>query len=173
LFELQITRENSEFIEMVMHKITEKDYAPLKQQLLDVCKNIQKKAIDSSKAAMDEAQQALNEYGPNKDRYDSFRDQLIGKRDMFAAQYQKALTECSVLKKIDPNIVSRQVEFGAIIVTDKSRFFVSISTGKIELDGNIYYAISPAVPLFKVMKGLAKGDVFEFNGMKQTITDLF
>ena len=83
-----------------MHKITEKDHAPLKQQLLDECKNIQKKAIDSSKTAMDETQQALNEYGPNKDRYDSFRDQLIGKRDMFASQYQKALTECSILKKI-------------------------------------------------------------------------
>jgi hypothetical protein len=170
---LQITRENSEFIEMVMQKITEKDYAPLKQQLLDECKAIQKKAIDSSKNAMDETQQALNEYGPNKDRYDSFRDQLIGKRDMFAAQYQKALTECSILKKIDPSKIKERVEFGAIIMTQKSNFFVSISSGKIELDGVVYYAISPAVPLFKVMNGLKKGDTFEFNGQKQSIVDLF
>ena len=156
-----------------MHKITEKDYAPLKQKLLDKCKNIQEKAIDSSKTAMDEAQLALNEYGPNKDRYDSFRDQLISKRDMFAAQYQKALTECSVLKKIDPNRVNERVEFGAVIATERSNFFISISSGKIELGGVIYYAISPAVPLFKAMEGLKKGDVFEFNGQKQTINDLF
>ena len=156
-----------------MNKITEKDYAPLKQRLLDECKTIQKKAIYSSKTAMDETQQALNEYGPNKDRYDSFRDQLIGKRDMFAAQYQKALTECSILKKIDPNNINERVEFGAIIMTQKSNFFVSISSGKIELDGIIYYAISPAVPLFKVMNGLKKGNTFEFNGQKQTIVDLF
>jgi hypothetical protein len=158
---------------MVMHKIIEKDYAPLKQKLLDECKNIQKKAIDSSKMAMDETQQALNDYGPNKDRYDSFRDQLIGKRDMFAAQYQKALTECSILKKINPANINARVEFGAVIMTQKSNFFISISTGKIKLDGVTYYAISPAVPLFKAMEGLKKGDTFEFNGQKQTITDLF
>ncbi len=156
-----------------MQKITEKDYAPLKQQLLDECKNIQKKAIDSSKMAMDETQQALNDYGPNKDRYDSFRDQLIGKRDMFAAQYQKALTECSILKKINPGNINTRVEFGAVVMTQKSNFFISISTGKIKLDGVTYYAISPAVPLFKAMDGLKKGDSFEFNGQKQTITDLF
>jgi hypothetical protein len=158
---------------MVMNRITEKEYVPLKKQLLGECQNIQKKAIDSSKTAMDEAQVALNEYGPNKDRYDSFRDQLIGKRDMFAAQYQKALTECSVLKKIDPNNINKRVEFGAVVMTQKSNFFISISSGKIELDGITYYAISPAVPLFKVMEGLKKGDTFEFNGQKQTITDLF
>jgi len=156
-----------------MHKITEKEYASLKKQLLSECESIQRKAIDSSKAAMDETQLALNEYGPNKDRYDSFRDQLISKRDMFAAQYQKALTECSILKKIDPNNISKVVEFGAVIVTLKSRFFISISSGKIELDGVTYYAISAAVPLFHAMKGLSKGDTFEFNGQKQTITDLF
>jgi len=156
-----------------MHKITEKDYAPLKLKLLEECKNIQKRAIDSSKNAMDEAQQALNEYGPNKDRYDSFRDQLIGKRDMFAAQYQKALTECSILKRIDPNNINERVEFGAVISTEKSNFFISISSGKIVLDGITYYAISPAVPLFKVMNGLKKGETFEFNGLKQNITDIF
>lgn len=156
-----------------MHKITEKDHAPLKQQLLDECKNIQKKAIDSSKTAMDETQQALNEYGPNKDRYDSFRDQLIGKRDMFASQYQKALTECSILKKINPNKINERVEFGAVVMTPNSNFFVSISSGKIMLDGVTYYAISPAVPLFKAMEGLKKGDTFEFKEQKQTIDDLF
>jgi len=156
-----------------MNKIAEKDYVPLKQNLLDECRSIQEKAIESSKAAMDEAQLALNEYGPNKDRYDSFRDQLIGKRDMFAAQYQKALTECSVLKKIDPGNINDCVEFGAVIMTEKSNFFVSISTGKIELDGKIFYAISPAVPLFKVMEGKKQGEVFEFNGQKQTITEVF
>ena len=158
---------------MVMNTITEKDFASLKQQLLEKCREIQTKAIDSSKTAMDEAQLALNEYGPNKDRYDSFREQLIGKRDMFAAQYQKALTECSVLKKIDPNNINERVEFGAVIMTEKSNFFISISSGKIEHDGAIFYAISPAVPLFKAMEGKKKGEVFEFNGQKQTITELF
>jgi hypothetical protein len=122
---------------------------------------------------MNEAQQALNEYGPNKDRYDSFRDQLIGRRDMFAAQYQKALTEMNVLERIDPKDLKDTVEFGAIVISDTSKFIIAISAGKIELEGTVYYAISPAVPLYKAMEGLKTGESFEFNGRKQTIRELY
>lgn len=129
--------------------------------------------VESAKEAMNEAQQALNEYGPNKDRYDSFREQLIGRRDMFAGQYQKALTDLNVLEKINCSKLNDQVEFGSIVVSDSSKYLIAISSGKIEFDGEVYYAISPAVPLFKVMEGLKKGDSFEFNGKRQTIKELY
>jgi hypothetical protein len=145
----------------------------LKNRLVAECQRVQKKAVDSTKSAMDEAQNALNDYGPNKDRYDSFRDQLIGRRDMFSLQYSKAVSEYSVLDKINPKNINKIAEFGAVIITDTCRFFISISAGKIEIDGNTIYAISPMVPLFKVMEGKKKGETFEFNGKKQVIKDLF
>ncbi len=145
----------------------------LKNKLKLECQRVQKKTVDSTKAALDEAQNALNEYGPNKDRYDSFRDQLTGRRDMFTLQYSKALTEYSVMEKINPKIINKVAEFGSVIITDSCRFYISISSGKIEVDGQLYYAISPMVPLFKVMEGKKKGDTFEFNGKKQVINDLF
>ena len=144
-----------------------------KQKLLGLCKETQMKMVDSAKTAMNEAQHALNEYGPNKDRYDSFRDQLISRRDMFAGQYQKALSDLSVIEKINCQELKDKVEFGAIIISDISRFIVAISSGKIEVDGTTYYAISPAVPLYKAMEGMKAGDSFEFNGKCQTIKELF
>ena len=144
-----------------------------KQKLLGLCKETQMKMVDSAKTAMNEAQHALNEYGPNKDRYDSFRDQLISRRDMFAGQYQKALSDMSVIEKINCQELKDKVEFGAIIISDISRFIVAISSGKIEVDGTTYYAISPAVPLYKAMEGMKAGDSFEFNGKRQTIKELF
>ena len=149
------------------------DNLHIKEKLIVRCKEIQQKCVNSAKLAMNEVQQALNEYGPNKDRYDSFRDQLIGRRDMFAAQYQKALTEMNVLERIDPKDLKNMVEFGAIVISDTSKFINAISAGKIELDGSIYYAISPAVPLNKAMEGLKTGESFEFNGRKQTIKELY
>ena len=101
-----------------------KDKTGVKVLLIEECRRIQQKAVDSSKTAMSEAQQALNEYGPNKDRYDSFRDQLIARRDMFSAQYQKALTEYHTIEKLDPKSDNTCVEFGAVVITDKSRFFI-------------------------------------------------
>lgn len=149
------------------------DNLHIKEKLITRCKDTQRKCVDSAKSAMNEAQLALNEYGPNKDRYDSFRDQLIGRRDMFASQYQKALSEMHVLERIDPRDQKDTVEFGAIVISDTSKFIIAISAGKIELDGAIYYAISPAVPLYKAMEGLKSGESFEFNGRKQTIKELF
>lgn len=150
-----------------------KDKLHIKQELLELCKKTQQKMVESAKTAMNEAQLALNEYGPNKDRYDSFRDQLIGRRDMFAGQYQKALSDLNVIEKINCQEIKEKVEFGAIIISDVSRFVIAISSGKIEFDNEIYYAISPAVPLYKAMEGLKAGDSFEFNGKRQTIKELY
>lgn len=144
-----------------------------KQKLIQLCKETQRKMVESAKTAMNEVQDALNEYGPNKDRYDSFRDQLISRRDMFAGQYQKALTDLNVLEKINCQDLKKKVEFGAIIISDASKYIIAISSGKIECDGETYYAISPAVPLYKAMEGLKQGESFEFNGKRQTIKELF
>lgn len=150
-----------------------KEMLHIKQKLVKLCRDTQMRMVESAKTAMDEAQQALNEYGPNKDRYDSFRDQLIGRRDMFANQYQKALSDLNVLERIKCDELKDKVEFGAIIKSDVSNFIIAISSGKIELNGDIFYAISPAVPLYKVMEGLKVGESFEFNGKKQIIKELF
>jgi hypothetical protein len=170
---LSYTIRNNPFAERKSNVMTENDYIKLKNRLVTECQKVQQKTVTSSKSAMDEAQQALNEYGPNKDRYDSFRDQLIGRRDMFSMQYSKAYSELTVMDKINPKSLNKIAEFGAVIITDACRFFISISAGKIEIDGHTYYAISPMVPLFKVMEGKKKGETFEFNGKKQVIKDLF
>ena len=78
-----------------------------------------------------------------------------------------------VLERIDPKSFKEMVEFGAIVISDTSKFIIAISAGKIELDGTIFYAISPAVPLYKAMQGLRAGDSYEFNGKKQTIKELY
>ena len=150
-----------------------KDILHIKQKLVKLCRENQMKMVDSAKTAMNEAQQALNEYGPNKDRYDSFRDQLISRRDMFAGQYQKALSDLNVLEKINCQELKEKVEFGAIIVSDTTKYVIAISSGKIECNDDVYYAISPAVPLYKAMEGLKAGDSFEFNGKRQVIKELF
>jgi len=170
---LSYTRQNKINIGTKTPVMAENEYIELKNRLVVECQRVQKKAVDNTKSEMDEAQNALNDYGPNKDRYDSFRDQLIGRRDMFSLQYSKAVSEYSVTDKINPKNINKIAEFGAVIITDACRFFISISAGKLEIDGHTYYAISPMVPLFKVMEGKKKGETFEFNGKKQIIKELF
>ena len=141
----------------------------LKIKLLSKCREQLKGMADDFQHEMDEAQQSANEYGAPKDRYDAYRTQLLRKRDMFAQQLAKLNTQIDVLDRIDLGKKCDVVEFGAFVVTDKQKLFISTGLGKIECDGEEFYAISPAVPIYKAMEGKKEGDEFTFNGRKSKI----
>jgi len=144
-----------------------------KKKLVETCMKEQDQVVEHAKQRMDEAQESANEYGQPQDRYDSYRTQMLGKRDMFAKQYCKAVEERNVLDRIDLDEENEQVSFGSVVVTNDQKLFISISLGKIIVDGEEYFAISPLVPLFKSLEGLKKGDSFEFNGKQRKIKDHF
>ena len=145
----------------------------LKLKLIDVCKQKQMDTIGNLRREMDEHQQMANDYGPPRDRYDAFRSQMLRRRDIFAEQLQKANEELIMLDKINPKETKTKVEFGAIVYTDKQTLFISTSLGKIEVGDQTFFAVSPAVPIFKVLQGLKTGDSVVFNGNKIVITDIF
>ena len=144
----------------------------LKYKLIDKCLIILSERAENAKKAMDELQQSANEYGLPKDRYDSFRTQVLRKRDLFAEQYQKTMDEIDLIKKIDPEKKSEKVEFGSIVITNKQKLFVSISLGKIVLENEEYYAISTQVPIYNAIKSKKAGEKFEFNGNRFEIIEL-
>jgi hypothetical protein len=149
------------------------DNLTLKKKLIEVCEKIQKERIEAIQSAMDEAQQSANEYGGPKDRYDSFRMQQLNKKDMFGSQLQKANSEFIALEKINDLKGIKKVEFGAVVITADQKLFISISLGKVEVENESFFAISPNVPIFEAMKGLKKNDTFTFRDKKIKILDVF
>lgn len=145
----------------------------IKQKLLTKCRALTMETIGNLEAEINEAQKAANDYGMPKDRYDSFRAQLLRKRDMFSQQLLKAKEQLTLLDRIDIAKKLSRVEFGALVISENQNLFVSIGLGKIELDGDIYFAISPAVPIYKAMEGKKKGEEFEFNGRKNKILEVY
>ena len=145
----------------------------MKKKLLSACKDLQLASIASLKSTVDEAQKSANEYGAPKDRYDSFRTQLLRKRDMFAQQLVKANEQLDVLKRIDPEKECLGVEFGAVIITNKQNLFISIGLGKVPTEEAVFYAISPAVPIYKAMEGKKAGEEFAFNNITYKIEKIY
>jgi len=139
------------------------DLLELKLKVYNKCIEKQKDIVDSAFLAMDEAQNAANDYGPPKDRYDSFRTQLLRKRDMHAGQYQKALKDLDYLQKMNPSNVIESVSINSLIITDKQRLFISIGLGRIELENNTYFIISPVAPVYKALEGKTAGETISFN----------
>jgi hypothetical protein len=145
----------------------------IKQKILEACLLLQHETIKNLKFEVEEGQKAANEYGLPKDRYDSFRTQLLRKRDMFAQQLAKANEQLELLMRINPDKNYAMVEFGAVIITNRQNLFISIGLGKIQVEGNVFYAISPAVPIYKAMEGKKVGEEFTFNNITYNIENIY
>jgi hypothetical protein len=145
----------------------------VKKKLLDHCRAQLLENIQNLQEVMEEAQQSANDYGPPKDRYDAFRSQLLRKRDMFAQQLLKSKEQLTILDKINMDKPNEKVELGAVIITEYQKLFVSIGQGKIKLEGEDWYAISPGVPIYKAMEGKRAGEEFTFNGRTSKILTLY
>jgi len=145
----------------------------IKKKLFDACMSHQIEVVENLKDLMSDAQQSANDYGMPKDRYDSYRMQILRKRDMYGQQLEKALEEISILKKINISTENIEVGFGSVVFTDDQKLFISISLGKIEIEKETYYAVSVKVPFYEVIKGKKKGSTFEFRGKENQILEVF
>ena len=81
--------------------------------------------------------------------------------------------EMEVLRSIDPSNSSVQVERGAVVVTNHRTFFIGVSSEEIEIDGQKIFGMSDHAPLYTYMRGLHKGDSFEYNKTKYEIADIY
>lgn len=145
----------------------------LKKALLEECIARHRKNADEYIHAMAEAQQSANEYGSPEDWFDTYKSDLLTKRDMLGQQLSKVLDEIKVLERIDLTKENQKVSFGSIVLTKDQKLFVSIGLGKIQFKNTTYFAISPSVPIYISMRDRKKGEFFDFRGKKIKILDLF
>ena len=143
-----------------------------KKKLLNVCIEQQQEVIRQLEQEINEAQRNANDYGQPKDRYDAFRTKLMRQIELYAKQLDKAKIVLNTLHKIPIDKKFTSVEFGAIVITNEQRLFVSAGLGKIEIDGKEFYAISAQVPIFQALREKKKGEEVVFNGIKLVIEEV-
>ena len=137
-----------------------------KDLLYAACVEYLEKRIENARAAMEIAQQAANEEGKSSagDKYETTRAMMQAERDRHAIQLAEALRLQQELAAIHPAYASDSVSSGSLVVTSQGNFYVSISAGRIVLDGTVYVAVSPVSPVGAALLRKKAGDVVEFNG---------
>ena len=105
-------------------------------------------------------------------KYDSFREEIQDEiyhldKQMFSLknmqrQMQKIL-----------NSESETVKLGSLVMTNKARFYISVSLGEFFFQDERYYAISPESPMAQTMMGMKAGDSFILNNIHQEILEIF
>jgi len=146
-----------------------------KQRILSECLKLQKAIVEHAKKAMTDAQESANEGDDNTEEklYNSYREEMHNKRDMFARQYDLAIDDLNTLNQIVTSKEYRQAEFGSVVETESGTYFISVSLGQIKVDGKSIFAVSALAPIFKAFDGKKKGDSFSFRDKSFKIKDIF
>jgi len=146
-----------------------------KQRILAECIKIQKGVVENAKKAMLDAQDSATENDDNTEEklYNSYREEMHNKRDMFARQFDLAMEDLNQLNQIVTSKEYKKAEFGSIVETESGVYFISTSLGQVKLAGKTIFAVSPLAPIYKTFEGKKIGDSFLFRDKSFKIKDLY
>ena len=143
----------------------------MKEKLIEYVKNHLNQRIQNSLSAMQAAQESAN--GDSKssagDKYETTRAMGHLDREMHARMYQQALQERQSLERLDDTITYKKGALGAFMKTTMGDFFLSVSIGALEIEGNKLMIISPQSPIGTLLMHKGVGETFSFRGKEAFI----
>lgn len=104
-------------------------------------------------------------------KYDSMREEM--QEEIY--QMQKQLGALNDLQRNMSKVLNNateKVQVGSLVITNKARFYISVSLGEFFFEGDRFYAISPESPMAKKMMGMKSGDAFTLNNIHQEIIEV-
>jgi len=138
----------------------------VKQQLCQLCTGFVMERIAAAQKAIDEARESSA--GETKssagDKYETGRAMMqleVEKNSKQLAEAQKLL---QIINSIDTSKVHTHAGLGSIVKTDSGNYFITISIGKLDLNTESYFAISPGTPMGQILLGKRKGEKVVFSG---------
>ena len=101
-------------------------------------------------------------------KYDSIREEI--QEEIYHLDKQMAALK-SMQRQMAKvlNSTTEKVRLGSLVITNKARFYISVSLGEFFYEGDRFYAISEESPMAKIMKGKKVGDEFVLNKIHQKI----
>ena len=130
--------------------------------------------MDEAEKAFKAAEQASNDDTKSSagDKYETGRAMMQQEKDRNTTQLNEANKLMVALNRISTKGSSLTVDTGSLVITNNGKFYIAISAGILAVDGENYFAVSPASPIGIKLKGLKVGDGFELNGKKYKVEDV-
>jgi hypothetical protein len=137
-----------------------------KERIVEKAKEILEGKIAEIEKAIFNVQNAANEESKSSmgDKYETGRAMAQNDRAMLEVQKGEFLNDKSVLENINFNQVSENIRPGSIVETSIGIFLLSISLGKVVLDGKTIMLISVKSPIGTLLLGKNKSDKLNLNG---------
>lgn len=134
------------------------------------------KRIQTIQSAIDEAQASANSETKSSmgDKYETTRAMLQLDTEMNTKQLVEAIKLKTDLQKMESHTTHPHevAQIGSLIFTTQANYFIAIGAGKLTVEAQDFFVISPTAPLSKQLMGLKIGDKLLFNKQAITIKDM-
>lgn len=104
-------------------------------------------------------------------KYDSIREEMQEEIYHLDKQMVALKNMQREMQKV-VNSTSKNVQLGSLVITNKARFYISVSLGEFFFENTRFYAISTESPMYKIMAGKSMGDSFVLNKIHQEIIEV-
>ncbi len=135
--------------------------------------------VDHRLQTIEKSLQAIRESRDNEtkssvgDKYETGRAMLQIEEDNYQKQLHQVLLLKNQLQKINLKNVGDGVQQGSLVITGQASYFISVGLGKIEMERQSYFCISPVSPVARKLLNRKAGDQFEFNGRTVEIKEIY
>mgnify|MGYP003298535542 CR=1 FL=1 len=146
----------------------------IKQQLYDLCNQFIDERILTAEKAIEAARESANDDTKSSagDKYETGREMMQQEINRNTTQLHEARKLKMVLQSVSPEISEGPIRNGSLVFTNYGTFYIAISAGQLIVDDQNYFAVSALSPIGAILMKLNKGDTFQFNGKKFSITDV-
>tara|TARA_B100000768_G_scaffold117594_1_gene108780 strand:+ start:84 stop:542 length:459 start_codon:yes stop_codon:yes gene_type:complete len=137
----------------------------LKNTLLRKCTQEVETRFDKIKTVLDDIKISLLEESKSSagDKHETGRAMLQIERENAGYQLREIEALQLLLRKIDIAAVSDYVRLGSLVYTSEKAYFICISIGEVEVEGQQYYCIALHSPIGKLLAGKKESASFIFN----------
>ena len=145
---------------MTLKEKTYQSCLELIQQKIDV---LQKNLHDLSDSAGNETKRTAG------DKHETALAMLQIEQENNSRQLKEVLQQKAVLEKIDPHLQTEIIVRGSLVHTNNGIFYISLGLGKLKVDDETVFVVSPEAPLGKLLLMKKAGDEFQFNNTSYEI----
>ncbi len=143
----------------------------IKSLLHQQCLAYVQKRLEEAENAFRDAEASANDDTKSSagDKYETGREMIQQEKNRITGQLSEANKLMVSLNHISTKGNPSVAGTGSLVITDNAKFYLAVSAGNIMVNGDSYFAVSPASPIGLKLKGLKAGDSFELNGKKYRI----
>jgi hypothetical protein len=147
----------------------------LKKELYNLCVSYARNRMDEAKMAVEVIEQSAKEETKSSagDKYETSREMMQQETDRNMAQLNEAKKLMVALSQISHNNISTSAEAGSVVFTTNGNFYIAISAGTMSVNGDTFFAVSPASPIGLKLRGLKPGDEFTLNYKHYQVKEIY